>query len=254
MLSQYETSSMNIDPETQEIVSFPSDLNTLDNHLIDSLLQVVGLQQKSNHGVVVPIWKESGMTDGFIMKQANLSGSPIQAIYTSGLIPCSLDQIREVLADVGNIPIYNPRCQNVEVVHRFSQNRTIIHATIAMPRSVFTPWLQDRDFVWYNTDAVLSNGMYVSVARSCRWPGHNQSREQQIRGTILCSGFVVVPTFDPHQCVLHYVAQADPRGSLPAALVNLLGGEQAQAPLCIWDYLSDKYPTEDSKRPHFGKL
>jgi len=58
-----------------------------------------------------------------------------------------------------------------------------------------------------------------------------------VRGAVLTSGYYVVPDKLKGGSTVHFVVQADPRGSLPAWVVNLVAPKQAHNVTRLRKYL-----------------
>ena len=91
--------------------------------------------------------------------------------------------------------------------------------------------IKDRDFVWEQITMRMPYGAVLVAAQSVESGMVNALApvaDGHVRGTILVSGYYVVPNADTGGSTVYYAVQADPRGALPMWVVNLVAPDQAQ--------------------------
>ena len=84
-----------------------------------------------------------------------------------------------------------------------------------------------RDFEVVVSEQFEDDGSFICKAISVT-PPTTASRKGVVRGDILTTGFIVTPT-SPGSVNVIYIAQVDPRGWIPASVVNVIISSQAKS-------------------------
>ena len=137
-----------------------------------------------------------------------------------------------------------PRAEPV-ATERSSENPLACRPGHAVLRGTFKlpSIIKDRDFVWEQITMRMPDGAVLVAAQSVESGMVNALApvaDGHVRGTILVSGYYVVPNADTGGSTVYYAVQADPRGALPMWVVNLVAPDQAQNVARLRDYLDNK--------------
>mmetsp|Transcript_20608 Transcript_20608/g.51142 ORF Transcript_20608/g.51142 Transcript_20608/m.51142 type:complete len:367 (-) Transcript_20608:352-1452(-) len=115
----------------------------------------------------------------------------------------------------------------------------LLHGTFRLPSVI-----PDRDFIWDQvamrlpTGSVLIAGRSVDDAAAGDMESYPPLAKGHVRGAVLTSGYYIVPDAERGSgSWVHFVVQADPRGSLPAWVVNLVAPKQAHNVSRLRDHL-----------------
>ena len=99
-------------------------------------------------------------------------------------------------------------------------------------RSGFPSVVPDRDFVWDQVALRLPTGSVLIAGKSVDVFGEDEVvpvSKGHVRGAVLTSGYYVAPesAAEGRGSKIAFVVQADPKGSLPAWVVNFVAPKQA---------------------------
>ena len=103
----------------------------------------------------------------------------------------------------------------------------LLHGTFRLPSVV-----PDRDFVWDQVALRLPTGSVLIAGKSVDVFGEDEVvpvSKGHVRGAVLTSGYYVAPesAAEGGGSKIAFVVQADPKGSLPAWVVNFVAPKQA---------------------------
>jgi hypothetical protein len=103
----------------------------------------------------------------------------------------------------------------------------LLHGTFRLPSVV-----PDRDFVWDQVALRLPTGSVLIAGQSVEVFGEDEVvpvSKGHVRGAVLTSGYYVAPesAAEGGGSKIAFVVQADPKGSLPAWVVNFVAPKQA---------------------------
>ena len=103
----------------------------------------------------------------------------------------------------------------------------LLHGTFRLPSVV-----PDRDFVWDQVALRLPTGSVLIAGKSVEVFGEDEVvpvSKGHVRGAVLTSGYYVAPesAAEGGGSKIAFVVQADPKGSLPAWVVNFVAPKQA---------------------------
>jgi len=223
-----ENSSQNSLPGGSLLELDDTDYKCWDVQMADSLLHAAGYSKNiANKDADFPVlnWKSLGEKDGVKMSQASTSDSSFYVFRGETIIPASVSQIRRYVYYPQNLLISDPMCRSAKYVKIYDSKHRTIHGLFRVG-----PLISDRDFCWFNIDMEFEDGTFVTACKSI------QSKlcptlPNAVRGEIRASGYVIQPVKDKeNECVFTYVVQSDPKGWLPAAIVNFAARSQAYNP------------------------
>jgi hypothetical protein len=103
----------------------------------------------------------------------------------------------------------------------------LLHGTFKLPSVV-----PDRDFVWDQVALRLPTGSVLIAGKSVEEFDDDEVvpvSKGHVRGAVLTSGYYIAPETEAEGggSKIAFVVQADPKGSLPAWVVNLVAPKQA---------------------------
>jgi hypothetical protein len=115
----------------------------------------------------------------------------------------------------------------------------LLHGTFKLPSVI-----PDRDFIWDQVAMRLPTGSVLIAGRSVDDDAAGTGGVEvpcakgHVRGAVLTSGYYIVPDAERgFGSRVHFVVQADPMGSLPAWVVNLVAPKQAHNVSRLRNYL-----------------
>ena len=113
----------------------------------------------------------------------------------------------------------------------------LLHGTFKLPSVV-----PDRDFIWDQVALRLPTGSVLIAGQSVEEYAEDEEvpvAKGHVRGAVLTSGYYVAPETEAEGggSKIAFVVQADPKGSLPAWVVNLVAPKQAHNVTRLRKYL-----------------
>jgi hypothetical protein len=113
----------------------------------------------------------------------------------------------------------------------------LLHGTFKLPSIV-----PDRDFIWDQVALRLPTGSVLIAGKSVEKFGEDEEvpvAKGHVRGAVLTSGYYITPETESEGggSKIAFVVQADPKGSLPAWVVNLVAPKQAHNVTRLRKYL-----------------
>jgi hypothetical protein len=113
----------------------------------------------------------------------------------------------------------------------------LLHGTFRLPSIV-----PDRDFIWDQVALRLPTGSVLIAGKSVEDFHEDEIvpvRDGHVRGAVLTSGYYVAPETEAKGggSTIAFVVQADPKGSLPAWVVNFVAPKQAHNVTRLRKYL-----------------
>eukprot|EP01060_Flectonema_neradi_P005986 TRINITY_DN13_c0_g2_i1.p1 TRINITY_DN13_c0_g2~~TRINITY_DN13_c0_g2_i1.p1 ORF type:complete len:240 (+),score=41.43 TRINITY_DN13_c0_g2_i1:39-722(+) len=106
--------------------------------------------------------------------------------------------------------------EKLEIYHRYMSFRSPVPSLISA-----------RDFEVLVSEQFEEGGSFICKAISVT-PPTRKTPKGVIRGEILTTGFIVTPT-SPTSINVIYIAQIDPKGWIPASVVNVIVSSQAKS-------------------------
>jgi hypothetical protein len=214
-----------------ELTELPSDYKTLDDIILDQILQVAGLgdisplKDSTEKFAVSCDWKSIGQKNGIDQFYGAMPGSSNHLFKGVGIVPAPPKLLEDAIRVQENMKLIDPMCKEVKCIKTFDKDHHIYYANFKVG-----PMLSDRDFVWWCIDANLQDGTYISTGKSMLTKDCPDV-PKRVRGEIRASGYVVQPVKDdPKSSRVTYVVQTDPRGWLPTWIVNIVAASQAYNP------------------------
>jgi len=211
-----------------------------DRLLLDYVLQLTELTAIAPHKDKMEErnfkWTSAGEKNGVVMAHSDTTDCAFR-LWRGKLahIPVSVADAEMFLRDYVHYQrTYDTLAQDVRMARKLDANHSIAHATYNLGMMV-----TNRDFVWLSSNFNLPDGAFVQIAKSIVSADAKED-SKFVRGEIRIAAFIVQPVKDKeNECSISYVTQCDPKGSLPARLVNWLGTSAAYTPGNFRDKVSE---------------
>eukprot|EP00276_Gloeochaete_wittrockiana_P014110 CAMPEP_0184332340 /NCGR_PEP_ID=MMETSP1089-20130417/1521_1 /TAXON_ID=38269 ORGANISM="Gloeochaete wittrockiana, Strain SAG46.84" /NCGR_SAMPLE_ID=MMETSP1089 /ASSEMBLY_ACC=CAM_ASM_000445 /LENGTH=218 /DNA_ID=CAMNT_0026655661 /DNA_START=48 /DNA_END=704 /DNA_ORIENTATION=+ len=170
---------------------------------------------------------ESGI---YCVKTAAAFSSPAETVFNFIWDLKNRKKFDEYVKDVKQIEVLSGLSEPI----RYSE---ILHQSFSMPFP-----LSNRDFVTIRAYKFEDNS-WTTTARSVVHPAVPEDANF-VRGDIVVDGFQVSPSPEnPNHSYVRYVAQVDPKGSIPAFAVNLANRKVPQVLATLRDVISRENPS-----------
>jgi len=144
------------------------------------------------------------------------------AIRGTGLIKVPPEIVFQVVKDPTTVEKLDKNLKGRRVVQSFDEEVQLAYYQYKSPGPV-----SHRDFLTFSVDTKLDADHWVSIGKSAVRQDVPPV-DKHIRGQILISGYSIHTVHgDPNSCMVHYIAQADPMGNIPAFLLKMESKEQA---------------------------
>lgn len=162
-------------------------------------------------------WEQIDQENGIDVYRKTAPGSDVQGVGGEGLVKAPIAKILWVLMDHEHKPQWIDRFQRSYTIEEISPLSDVQYASFDMPFPV-----QDRDFVYSFETSVSPEGDAVIIAvKSVEHPAMPPAKTVGVRGEIVRGRYVLYPEgSDATRVIAEYLA--DPKGSLPSWLVNLV--------------------------------
>lgn len=160
-------------------------------------------------------WTEIRRADGVVVYQAQVPGSPLLAFKATGTIDAEMAKVATILMEQEKRVRWIPDVETSAVLRRPASNEVVEYFVF---RTV--PFVAQRDFVVkgrvnYDAKSQQIHLDFKSVEDTLA------PATQGIRGQILEGSYVLSPLNEGRSTAIEIVAHVDPKGALPAWLVNL---------------------------------
>eukprot|EP00008_Paramoeba_atlantica_P010245 CAMPEP_0201492978 /NCGR_PEP_ID=MMETSP0151_2-20130828/35610_1 /ASSEMBLY_ACC=CAM_ASM_000257 /TAXON_ID=200890 /ORGANISM="Paramoeba atlantica, Strain 621/1 / CCAP 1560/9" /LENGTH=229 /DNA_ID=CAMNT_0047880087 /DNA_START=87 /DNA_END=776 /DNA_ORIENTATION=+ len=145
-------------------------------------------------------------------------GNPIVPVKSRGYVESTVDKIFALVAedDVKKLQAtLDPDLIKMEVLQT--------EGDVTVRYSAFTvgPMISSREFVYVQVCRDLPDGSKVLTTKSINRADKKQA-SGQVRGVISVAGMMVTPDKEnPGRCMVHRTVQVDPKGMIPAWVINL---------------------------------
>jgi len=230
----------------------PEDYKSLDPLILDEILFAIGLADKAplkgSTQTAKIDWQVTGEKNGVKMYWAQTPGTANYFFKGVGVIAAPVKVVEEAMREIQNMRIIDPMCKLARSIKHYDKDHHIYYAQFKLP-----PFISDRDFVWYSIDCKLPDGTFVTTGKSMVTKDC-PADSGHVRGEIRASGYVVEPIADkPDACTLYYIVQTDPKGWLPAWVVNWVAASQSYNPGVIKEktqYFIDLAKKSEAARKH----
>jgi START domain len=167
-------------------------------------------------------WELSTTVQGVKVYKRNIEGSPIRGVRGIGVVDAPVDVVASVLLDEKHSPDWIDGLKEAKVVRRISPNTYVEYNHAGMP--VF---IADRDFLTRVSIEKKEDGTLLITSASTE-DELAPERKGIVRGRL--SGlYILKPIENGTKTELSVELHADPKGSLPAFVVNLFQGDWARA-------------------------
>lgn len=161
-------------------------------------------------------WEFLNETDGVKVYRKSYPDSAVKGVGGEAVIDAPLSKLLWVLMDHAHKKEWIDRFREARTVEEISPLVHIQYAAFSMPFPV-----SDRDFVYryeFKVDPEL-NGVVVDV-KSVQNEKEPVSKDGTVRGEIVAGKYILIPEGDKTLVKAEYLA--DPKGSLPTWVVNLV--------------------------------
>ncbi|MBL9039298.1 MAG: hypothetical protein JNG84_12340 [Archangium sp.] len=187
--------------------------------LLPTLLLV--LAGSAPDGGVEPAWEESTTADDVTVFRRATPGSPIKSVKGTGVVDAPPQRVALVLVDDDRAPEWVDSLAEAKVLEQLSPTEYLEYNHASMPLIV-----SDRDFVTRVTMSVdSSTGVVTMVSRPAETPLAPE-RAGVVRG-VLSARYIIEPV-GASSSRLTVEIHTDPRGSLPAWVVNFFQKDWAR--------------------------
>ena len=186
-------------------------------------------------------WTESSHTeDGIVISWMKDPDNPAIIVKGSTPIKAPLRTTFEWMTDDATfqqcMQVVDPMCSSAKVIQRVDAKHTVQWAQFKLP-----PPLWDREFLWSGLATMLPSGAAAVLGSSTEHPDCPEPSgwfAAAVRGLMMVSGYLIEPG-EGDACTVSYVIQADLKGMIPQAVVNLLATEQGKNVGRMKEYLEN---------------
>jgi len=169
--------------------------------------------------------------------------SPFDYILGEAIVHTTTDILLQFLQNPNTTTEIDPTLIEREEIVKLSESSRVMRL-----RYKFPALLSNREFVVHAYDGVVSEDPKMVVCASISVT-HEMCPEdpQYVRGIILTSGYVCKEiTQNPPRTHVAYVAQFDPKGWIPAVVINIISSEQARNVLRLKKYFERAFVAEQT--------
>ncbi len=162
-------------------------------------------------------WEPVSEKEGINVYRKSFEGSAVKGVGGEGLIEAPISKILWVLMDHEHKHEWIDKFQQAFTIEELSPLVHIQYASFDMPFPV-----TDRDFVYrYEFSVNPTDNAVVVDVKSVTHPKAPESTSVGVRGNILSGRYVLYPE-GPNKTFVKAEYLADPKGHLPAWVVNLV--------------------------------
>jgi len=210
----------------------------IDKKLLEDTLKIA-TEDPSQNG-----WDFVKKKDGVSVFKKKPTDSPITMIRgEADCILATAQELRKFTSGVKNLKNLDVMCDEATCRElSIDSSHSILYSGFRLP------WpLNKRDFVWYehfgDTEKGIGFDLGVSVLHD-DFP----SVKGFVRGEIQSSGYVFIPNGDGKTSKAVYMVLVDPKGWLPAWVVNLVAADQAMNLMRLRNIFEQKGETLKAKK------
>jgi hypothetical protein len=157
-------------------------------------------------------WKLVSDRDGIRTEKINM-GNKDSTVKVRTKISCESSHILEFLKDAKNTKKWDKTLLEGLELKSYQGDLRIIYMRYKQPK-----FIEDRDFILVTKPYSLENGLRILIAKSVDLVKHEGSNNKAVRADIVYSGFLIEERGITSEVT--YIAQADPKGSIPKWLSN----------------------------------
>lgn len=161
-----------------------------------------------------PPWEKIRDEDGIVVHKKEVPGSPLVAFRGTGVVDAPLSKVVFVLIDLARTKEWVERVVEGRIVRQISETEYVTYTHLGAPLIV-----SDREFV-SRAKISMEPGKLVRFTMNAT-EDPDAPRGKYVRGELIGSSWEVRPVDATHTLVTAEI-HADPKGSLPKAIVNFL--------------------------------
>jgi hypothetical protein len=162
--------------------------------------------------VALGSWEKAGEAHGVVLWRRDVPGSAFKAVKGTGFVDAPLRKVALVLLDDARAPEWIDHLAEARVVRMVSSEEYIDYTRVSLPLP-----LSDRDFV---TDVTLAIDRAAKTLLMRSVPAEDPSAPPAGAVRALLDGSFFLRAVGPDRTELTVELMSDPRGWLPAWLVN----------------------------------
>jgi hypothetical protein len=159
-------------------------------------------------------WEKIRDEDGIVVHKKEVPGSPLVAFRGTGVVDAPLSKVVFVLIDLARTKEWVERVVEGRIVRQISETEYVTYTHLGAPLIV-----SDREFV-SRAKISMEPGKLVRFTMNAT-EDPDAPRGKYVRGELIGSSWEVRPVDATHTLVTAEI-HADPKGSLPKAIVNFL--------------------------------
>lgn len=196
--------------------------------------------------VILNNWKSIYTEDGITVYSQKVPDSEIVALKAIGILKAPMDQVVEVLRKVETSKEWVPHVEKKFEVQDFSDTESITYSVNMLP------WpFTDRSLLLYNKLRLDKEKNHLVIDIQSVEPDKIPIKEDNVRATMHCGQMIIRPAGNA-QTDMQLVIFVDPRGNIPAWLVNM---SQKRLPYDFLKALEKKAGGTDFElRPTFKEM
>ena len=160
-------------------------------------------------------WRQVKQSNGIEVYVQAVKGSDIIRAKVRARIPAALKQVQAILDDVAHRSDWVPYLQTSRILHQQGPGDAVEYSHFA------APWpASDRDFV-YHISKIHDDDMRVEYRMESVVGAQMPEQPGIVRAELIESRYSLIALDDRHTSV-ELIFHADPRGWLPAWIVNII--------------------------------
>ena len=160
-------------------------------------------------------WQEVETSEGIQVFSSNLSDGPIIKVKAVAVIEAGIASVREVIEDVASHADWVPYLRQSSILEKTSVREWLLYSEFD------APWpARDRDFVYRFIISEHADGHIEYTQTSVESPAMPEQKKY-VRGLLIDGQYKLVPLTE-NRTQVEVLFYADPRGSLPLWIVNIV--------------------------------
>ncbi len=162
-------------------------------------------------------WDHFDTEDGIKLWKREVEGTSFVAFRGRGLVPASIRDVAAVIRSADRETEWMANCVDAKTIRWKTTNDAIVYHRTGSP----APFVSDRDVVLLSRFHLEAEKKTIRVTFERTTDPKMPEKEGVVRMPVL-QGHWVMKAMSPTSTEVEYQVQADPGGSLPAWLVNLV--------------------------------